>query len=99
MTINRIVAAAACFALLVQASLVVAAQKEPASQRWAIVSTKQLRTSGLPDLLTARLSQAKGMELVERDQLNLIEQELKFSTLTSAQTGDRVKQDESFECH
>jgi hypothetical protein len=51
----------------------------PANQRWAIVATDGVRERGAVDLLTAQLSQVGGIELVERDAIQRVLDELKLN--------------------
>jgi cell division FtsZ-interacting protein ZapD len=51
----------------------------PANQRWAIVATDDVRERGVVDLLTAQLSQVGGIELVERDAIQRVLDELKLN--------------------
>jgi len=60
------------FCVLLMSSVSMAADHEIALglDRWAVISSAQVRNSGIADLLTARLSATAGMKLVERDRLN-----------------------------
>ncbi len=49
--------------------------------RWAILSSPELQESGLADLVTAELSQVKGVQLVERDQLAAAMKELELDAV------------------
>ena len=51
----------------------------PANQRWAIVATDGVRERGVVDLLTAQLSQVGGIDLVERDAIQRVLDELKLN--------------------
>lgn len=55
-----------------------------ALKRWAIIASQSVRDSGLSELLTVTLSETKGVELVERDQLALATRELELSNLLGA---------------
>ncbi|MBW3596266.1 MAG: hypothetical protein KY475_03210 [Planctomycetes bacterium] len=69
-----------------------AEEKDRALRRWAIVADKPIQEDGLPDLLTARLAGAPGVELVERDQLLLATRELELTSLSAgAGAGERLK--------
>ncbi len=57
-------------------------------RRWAIISSESIRTSGFPDLLTTVLGDVEGIELVERDQLDLVLAELELSELQSPGGGE-----------
>ncbi len=53
-------------------------------QRWAIVASSPVVESGLPDLLTVRLSREDAVELVERQQLDEAAGELQLTPLLAA---------------
>lgn len=60
--------------------------------RWAIVASDEVRECGLADLLTAKLSEQRDLELVERDQLELATRELELSALLGAEAAvERLK--------
>ena len=60
-------------------------------QRWAIVASPEVQSSGVADLLTLKLSE-DGVELVERDQLAAATRELELSQLQQpAAAGERLK--------
>ena len=52
-----------------------------ALKRWGIITSKTLSQTGISELLTARLSETADVELVERDQLDLVTKELELSAL------------------
>jgi len=54
---------------------------EPELKRWAIIASKELRDVGLSDLLAAQLSDVSGIELVEREQIDLVARELELVAL------------------
>jgi hypothetical protein len=60
-----------------------AAADSPALKRWAVLTGSSLRQSGFNDRLTAELSQA-GIELVERERLDVILREWSLASLSSA---------------
>jgi hypothetical protein len=65
---------------------------EPVYRRWAIVATPAVQQTGLPDLLTAELSQLRHIELVERDQIVEATRELEIdAVLGSDSTTGRLK--------
>lgn len=55
-------------------------------KRWAIVCSTEVRETGLPDLLTAKLTDVSGIELVERDLLDEVANELRISNDSFADT-------------
>ncbi len=57
-------------------------------RRWAIISSESMRTGGFPDLVTSVLDDVEGIELVERDQLDLVLAELELSELQSPGGGE-----------
>ncbi len=61
-----------------------AAGEEHAYRRLAIIASDRVRETGLSDLLTARLAEKGGVELVERDQLEEVMQELEMTALLGA---------------
>ena len=46
--------------------------EELSLQRWAVLATQKVVASGLPDLLTIRLSQHDSVQLVERERLEFL---------------------------
>ena len=68
-----------------------AAAGEEGYNRWAILAPPQPYASGLADLLTARLSGAAGIELVERAELKTISRELVLSNLLGANSAGRLE--------
>ncbi|MEK6239447.1 MAG: CsgG/HfaB family protein, partial [Planctomycetales bacterium] len=91
-----VVAAAAAFAWsisiaapLLAAAPSPAAEKESARRRWAVVSSKACQANGLSDLFKASLSDAGGIELVERDDLKLAVKELELSALFGSENASR----------
>lgn len=54
---------------------------EPKLKRWAIIASKELRDVGLSDLVAAQLSDVSGIELVEREQIDLVTKELELAAL------------------
>ena len=60
-------------------------------RRWAVISSPEVRTSGLGDLATAELGRVREIELVERDELQKIERELELSQLVAADAAGRLK--------
>ncbi len=69
----------------------VALADEPAFRRWAVIASPELRETGLSDLLAAELS-AKSIELVEREQIDVITREIELSKLLGADAaGQRLK--------
>lgn len=70
------------------------ANDPPASplRRWAIITSKEVQATGLSDLLTAKLSQLPGVELVERDELDKLRSEQQVAIFLGAQaTGERIR--------
>ncbi|MEQ8790983.1 MAG: CsgG/HfaB family protein [Pirellulaceae bacterium] len=65
------------------------AEQELTFKRWAIVAAKDVQATGLSDLLTARLTQVEGLELVEREQLAAVTSELELSALFAAGAANR----------
>lgn len=75
--------------ILPQAS---ASGEELRLQRWAVVATEEVVASGLPDLLTVRLSQHETVQLVERESLESVMKELQLTALVKAdQVGQRLQ--------
>ncbi len=65
---------------------------EAPPRRWAIISSKPVQKSNIAGLVFAALSQEDGIELVERDALATIADELRLSVLSAnAQPGDRLR--------
>jgi hypothetical protein len=61
-------------------------------RRWAVLVSKDLRQTGLDDLLTVELSKAKDIELVERAEHAAITRELELEAmLGSGEVSDRLK--------
>ncbi|MEQ8790984.1 MAG: CsgG/HfaB family protein [Pirellulaceae bacterium] len=58
-------------------------------RRWAVVATPELRSAGLSDLLTAKLTENDSIELVEREQLNLALRELDLAAHLGADAAGR----------
>jgi curli biogenesis system outer membrane secretion channel CsgG len=56
------------------------AAESPPAKRWAVVAAEDLREAGLSDLLTAQLSQVPGVELVEREAIRRVLDELKLNS-------------------
>ena len=83
---------AACFFLGLPSGAETAAQQRPAWHRWAIIASQDLQADGLPDLLTAELSRLGGLELVERERLDLAAKELEVAAcFGSAAAGQRLR--------
>jgi hypothetical protein len=61
-----------------------------APQRWALISTDAVSKTALPDLLTAELSRAADIQLVERDQLAAALKEQEVATLLGAEGKERL---------
>lgn len=53
----------------------------PAYRRWAILASKEVRASGLDDLLAVRLSQSPELELVDRSELERLTDELELDAV------------------
>ena len=49
------------------------------ASRWAVVASAPLRDAGVSDLLVAELSSLEGVELVEREAIDRIQEELKLT--------------------
>lgn len=65
---------------------------KPAFHRWAVICAKDAQQAGLGDLVTAELSKATDIELVERDQLDAATKELQLAAaLESKSVATRVK--------
>ena len=86
--------------LVLTASASSNAAEEISVQRWAIITSEKFQTAGVADLVTAALSEHDGIELVERDDDELLEEELELATLTKATSvterlrlGERVSAD------
>jgi hypothetical protein len=60
------------------------AEKQIPFRRCAIIASQDIQEEGLPDLLTAQLSNVDGIELVERQELARVTQELELSALLGA---------------
>jgi len=85
----------ACGAIwILGTSLLTAVAEKPDSYlaRWAIIATDELLEEGLSDLLTAALSDNVGVELVERDQIELATKELELAAYLGSQaSSERLK--------
>lgn len=69
-----------------------ASGEEHRLQRWAVMATEEVVASGLPDLLTVRLSQHETVQLVERESLVAAMKELQLTALVKAdQVGQRLQ--------
>ena len=53
-------------------------------RRWAVVGDSTTRESGISDLVTSEMAQWEKVELVEREELQRVTQELELSQLHSA---------------
>jgi hypothetical protein len=73
---------------LMLGSAVVDAAEVPL-RRWAVLAAPEVREAGISDLLTAKLSERE-FELVEREQLDAAQKELRLSQLLGAQTSERL---------
>jgi hypothetical protein len=63
-----------------------------AYERWAVLSSTAVEETGLGDLLSAELSTRDGLDMVERDQLELATAELEIDALFgSGAAGERLK--------
>ena len=83
--------AGVCFQLFVGATIIYANDDHPL-RRWAVLASEELQQAGLSELVTAELSKAKGVELVEREQLAVATKELDLSALLgSANAAGRLK--------
>lgn len=58
-------------------------------QRWAVIATDEVVKSGLPDLLTVGMSSHESLQVVERERLAGVMQELELSTILEADRVDR----------
>ena len=87
------VAGAVCL-ILVGHCPVVRSGEAARAQRWAVVASKDLQDGGLPDLLTAELSRWPSLQLVERDRIQhvLDELQLNASGLVQAERSTRFGQ-------
>lgn len=66
--------------------------EEGTLQRWALLSTSDVRESGVADLLTSELSRQPEIELVERDRLQDVMRELQLTALVGPdQVGQRLQ--------
>lgn len=63
--------------------------EETIHSRWAVIATDEVSASGLPDLLTAALSERESLQLVERERLSEVLRELQFSTMLPAERVDQ----------
>jgi hypothetical protein len=92
---NRLLAPA-CLALLGAIALssvshCADAAEEVKLRRWAIIATEDQHAASVGDLLTARLTEQKGIELVERERLDAVLREIKLSALSgSTAPADRL---------
>ena len=59
------------------------AAADDALRRWAIVAADEVRQSGLADLLIAEATKLPAIELVERDELDRVANELAISSLVA----------------
>jgi hypothetical protein len=71
--------------VLLRPCLVATAEGTGTVRRLAIVSSKEIQESGLSDLLTVRLGELPGLELVERDLLDKVVQEIALSAMLGAE--------------
>ena len=60
-------------------------------KRWGIIVAGELQQTGLADLVLAELSKEKGIELVERQQLDAALKELKLSAMLGSDAAGRLK--------
>lgn len=88
--VRRRLAIAVALTTLLPAAIAVGDESKDFLRRWAVLASKEVRDSGLPDLLSAKLSQTESVELVEREQVDLAARELELSTLLGAQAVGRL---------
>lgn len=79
-----------CFVIMVLLCPCIASADSDAgpSQRLAILSSKEVQQSGLSDLLTVRLQNLPGVELVERDLLKKVLDEVTLSMMLGAEQSE-----------
>jgi len=78
--------------LLIAANRSRASDDQSVLRRWAIVATNEVQTTGLSDLFAAEFSELQGIELVERDQIDLATGELELSACVHATaSAERLK--------
>lgn len=74
--------------------------EQAAFRRWAIVAAKDLEASGFPDLLTVKLSQQPGFDLVERSELDRVADERQLTLLWSpAGSAERLRLGRQLDAH
>jgi hypothetical protein len=78
--------------VLANVSIAAGADATQTYLRWAIISSADVKESGIPDLLTAQLSSDAGIELLEREDLEVATRELELSaSTTSAASAKRLQ--------
>lgn len=82
-------AGVAFFATFLGAFLHLSAAESSAPRRWAVIGAPEVRSDGFSDLLTAELSGQDGLELVEREQIELATKELELSACLGAKDAER----------
>src|SRR2546423_1916828 len=67
-----------------------AAETDGLYSTWAVISADDVQRSGLADLVTVSLSQMRGVQLVERDHIGAVDQEMLTSASLSADPKQRL---------
>jgi len=57
------------------------AEKQSSYKRWAIIAGPSVKKTGIGDLVLINIQRIKGVELVEREQINKLLKELAFSAI------------------
>ncbi len=67
---------------LLTLSAAASAEEQATGKKWAVVATAEVTETGFPDLLMARLSKFDGVQLVERQQIGKVLDELNLNAST-----------------
>jgi hypothetical protein len=60
-------------------------------KRWAVIASKDSNAVKLADLVSAELSRIRGLQLVERERLDLVRNEAALSAIAGTGNADRIK--------
>ncbi len=77
--------------LLFSLSCLTARGEERAYTRWAIISSPEIKETGLADILFVKALEIKGIDLVERDEIDAVLKEMEVSALSAVGVSERVK--------
>jgi hypothetical protein len=85
----RIIISSLALFLLLAATL--QAEDALALRRWAIIGDAEVTKAGISDLLAAKLAATEKLELVEREQLEMVLKELELATLLGPSGNSRLR--------